>query len=87
MNKEIKGLEKFVSEHVLKTLSTLEKQKVKEIIACLEEIYGRTRLEKMEELVLDWIGFRDDDYEDEYNFLHAMEELQRRKEDMKMTDR
>ena len=37
----------------------------------------------MEEIVLDWIGFRDDDYEDEGDFLHAMEEQQRRKEDMK----
>ena len=36
---------------------------------------------------MDWIGFRDDDYEDEGDFLHAMEELQRRKEDMKITDR
>ena len=68
MNKEIKGLENFLSEHVLITLSTPEKQKVKEIIACLEERYGRTRLEKMEELVLDLIGFRDNDYEDEGDF-------------------
>ena len=44
-----------MSEHVLTTLSTPEKQKVKEIIACLEERYGGTRLEKMEELVSDWI--------------------------------
>ena len=29
MNKEIKGLEKFVIEHVLTTLSSPEKQKVK----------------------------------------------------------
>ena len=37
VNKEIKGPEKFVSEHVLTTLSTPEKQKVKEIIVCLED--------------------------------------------------
>ena len=37
VNKEIKGLEKFVSEHVFTTLSTPEKQKVKEIIACMEK--------------------------------------------------
>ena len=55
MNKEIKGLKKFVSEHVLTTLSLLEKQKVKKIIACLEERYERIRLVKLEELVLDWI--------------------------------
>ena len=57
-----------MSEHVLTTLSTPEKQKVKKIIACLEERYGRTRLEKIGELVLDWSRFRDDDYEDEGDF-------------------
>ena len=87
VNKEIKGLEKFVSEHVLTTLSTPEKQKVKKIIACLEERYGRTRLEKIEELVLDWIGFRDDDYEVEGDFYMLWKSFQRRKEDLKMTDR
>ena len=55
---------------------------MKEIIACLEERYGRTRLEKSKEIVSDYIGFRDDE-----DFLHAIEELQRRKVDMKVTDR
>ena len=42
VNKDKKVLEKYVSEHVLTTLSTPEKPKVKEMIACLEERYGRT---------------------------------------------
>ena len=70
MNNDIKGLEKYESE----------------IIKCLEEIYGRTKLEKLEELVLDWIGFIEGKYQDEDNFLHAMEELQRRKRDMKIIE-
>ena len=44
----------------------------------------KTRLEKMEEIVSDWIGFRDDYYEDEGDFLHAMDKQQRRKKDMKV---
>ena len=50
-------------------------------------MYGKTGLEKMEEIVWDWIGLRDDDFEDKGDFLHAIEELQRRKDDLKMTDR
>ena len=63
-NKGIKGLGKYV-EHILTALNTLEKQKVKKVMDCLEIRYGRTRLEKFEELVTDYVKFREDDYEDE----------------------
>ena len=62
MNKEIKGLERYVSELVLTTLRTLVKKKIKEVVKCLEDIYGRNRLNKLEELVLEWIRFKEDDY-------------------------
>ena len=68
MNKDIKGLEKYISEKVLTTLSTGEKQKVKEFIKCLENRYGKRRLEKVEELAM---RFR----EDEADLLQAMEEI------------
>ena len=64
-DKDIKGLAKYVGEHILTTLNTVEKQKVKEVIDCLEIRYGGTRLEKLEELVTDYIKFRENDYEDE----------------------
>ena len=86
VNKEIKGSERFLSEHVLTMLSTPEKQKVKEVIKCLEDRYGRTRLEKLEELVVDWMRFKVDDYEEEGDFLHAMEEIQRRKKEINVID-
>ena len=60
-------------------MSSPEKQKVEEVVKCLEDIYGRTLLEKIEELVLDWIKFNENDYDDEVDFLHAMEEIERRK--------
>ena len=64
MTEEIKGLEKYISEHVLTSLNTPDKQKIKKVTQCLEERYGRTRLEKLEELVVEWMKFREDDYED-----------------------
>ena len=53
---------------------------------CLDDRYGRTGLEKWKELVLDWIGFKEDDYEDKGYFLHAMEEIQRRKKEINVID-
>ena len=58
MNKEIRDLERYVNEKVLTTLSTAEKHKVDEATKCLDDRYGRTRLEKLEELVVDWIKLR-----------------------------
>ena len=75
-----------MSEHVLTTLSTPEKQKVKEVIKCLEDRYGRTRLEKLEELVVDWMRFKVDDYEEEGDFLNALEDIQKRKKEMNVID-
>ena len=46
-HKDIKGLAKYVGEHIRTTLNTVEKYKVKEVMDCLEIRYGRTRLEKL----------------------------------------
>ena len=51
LNREIKGLAKYVIEHILTTFNTEEKQKIEEIVKYLKTHYGRTRLEKLEELV------------------------------------
>merc|ERR1711873_246471 len=54
-NKEIEGLAKYVGEHVIARLDTIEKHKVKKITDLLKLIYGRTRIEELEELMEDWI--------------------------------
>ena len=72
-NKEIRGLPKYVSKHVLTTLTTEDKQTIKEVVDCLKERFGRTRLEQIEELVLEYIKFRNDDYD--YDLLQAMVEF------------
>ena len=48
---------------------------MKEVIDCLEIRYGWTGLERLEELVSDYIKFREDDYEDEYDLLQVMLEF------------
>ena len=40
-----------MSEHVLTTLNTVGKQKIKEVVDCLKERFGRNRLEQIEELL------------------------------------
>ena len=73
------------SEEVKKFIE--ENDKVKDVIECLEIRYGWTRLEKLEELVFEWINFREDNYDDEDDLLQAMIEFQRRKEELKVVDK
>ena len=50
-----------MSENVYTTLSTPQKQKLKEVVKCLEDKYGRTRLEKIKELIMDYMRLKGDD--------------------------
>ena len=50
-----------MSEHVHTTLRTPQKQKLKEVAKCLEDKYGRTRLEKIKELIMDQMRLKGDD--------------------------
>ena len=44
LNIDVKGLAKYVSEYVLTTLNTVERQKIGEVMECLKTHYGRTIL-------------------------------------------
>ena len=46
-NKEIRGLQKFLAEHILPVIETKEDQNVKKVITLLNERYGRTCTEKV----------------------------------------
>ena len=43
-------------------------------------------MEKLEELVSDWLKFRGDDFDDEDDFIQAMEEIQMRRTELKVVD-
>ena len=68
-----------MSEHILRVLDTAEKQKIGEVIECLKTRYGRTRLDNIKELIVKWMNFRDNDFDDEDDLLQAMVEIQREK--------
>ena len=84
-NKEIEGLAKYVGEHVIGRLDTIEKQRVKEIVELLRLKYGRTRLEELEELMEDWIKFNFNEQESEEEYLFAQERMIARQEEKQLT--
>ena len=59
-NKEIKGLPRFIAEHILPVLEKKQDQTVKRVLELLDVKYGRTRIEKIKECVTDWLEFRED---------------------------
>ena len=63
VNKEIEGLAKYIGEHLITRLDTIEKHQVKEIVDLLKLKYGRTRIEDLEELMEDWIKFNFNEHE------------------------
>ena len=50
-------------------------QNVGKVITLLNERYGRTRTEKVEEAIEDLFKFREDQYEDDDELMLAMSEL------------
>ena len=87
MNKDIHGLPRFVGDHVLPVLDKFPDQTVERVLELLETKYGRTRIEKMEECVKDWLEFKEDVFEEEDEFVFAMKELNQRKLDLEITDK
>ena len=49
-NKEIKGIQKYIGEHILPILETKEDQTLKKVLNILTLKYGHTRVEKIEGL-------------------------------------
>ena len=62
-----------------------EDQTVEKVTRLLESRYGRTRKEKVEEVIEDLFKFREDQYEDDDELMLAMSELRQRRVDLRMT--
>ena len=56
-NKDIKGLQKYVGEHILPILESKDDQTIKKVLEILTVKYGRTRVEKIEDFMDDWKRF------------------------------
>ena len=84
-NKDIKGLQKFLADHILPVILNKNDQNVKKVISLLNERYGRTQTEKVEEAIEDLFKFREDQFEDDDELMLAMSELRKRRVDLEIT--
>ena len=74
-----------MAEHILPVIETKEDQNVKKVITLLNERYGRTRTEKVEEAIDDYFRFREDNFDDDDELMLSMSELRKRRVDLEMT--
>ena len=76
----------FVAENILSVLDKKQDQQVNEVLELFDIRYGRG-MEKVEELVQNLIEFREDQFEDEDKLLLAMEEINQRREKLKVSQK
>ena len=84
-NKDIKDLPRYLAEHVFPVLDKKNDQTVERALELLEVKYGRSRTERIEELVDDLLNFWEDQYEDDGELLLAMKDIRRREKEKKIT--
>ena len=77
-NKDIKGLQKNIEDHVIPVLVRKTDQILDKAIELLDAKYGISRTEKVEEVIEDYLKFREDQYEDDDELILAMKELKKR---------
>ena len=65
-NKEVKGLPRFVGEHMLPVLERKQDQLVKRVLEILQSKYGRTQMEKVKEYVKNWLDYKEDQIKEGY---------------------
>ena len=70
-NKEVKGLPRNDGEHILPTRDKKTDQTDLKVLNLLNTKYVRTYTERIEELMDEWIKFKDDQFEDEGEFLRG----------------
>ena len=85
-NTQIKGLPKYVGEHILPVLETKVDHTLKKVLEILILKNGCTRVENIEDFLDDWSKFRDDQYEDDAELLLGIQELNQRRRELKMTE-
>ena len=85
-NKEIRGLPRFVAEHILPVLEKKQDQTVKKVLELLDVKYGRTQIKKIEECVRDWLEFKEERFEEEDELLLGMRELNQRRLELKIME-
>ena len=55
-------------EHIIPVLDITGTQTVNMLIQILKRIYGRTRMENLEELIIEWLGLKVNNFDNEDKF-------------------
>ena len=69
VNKDIKNLPRFVGDHILTVLQKVEDQNIEQVLEVLKIKYGRSRMEQVEECIQHRLEFRENNYEEENEYL------------------
>ena len=77
-NKENKGLQRFVADHIFLIMVKKTYQTVDNVAGLLYGRYRRSRTEKVEEAIEDLFKFKEDQYKDADELMLAMKELRQR---------
>merc|ERR1712082_232820 len=64
-NKEIKGLQRYLTDHILPVLVKKTDQTIYRVAGLLDIRYGRSRTEKVKDAIEDLFKLREDNYEDD----------------------
>ena len=75
VNKAIKNLPRFVDDCLLTVLQKVEDQTIEWVLEVLKIKYGISRIEQVEECIQHCLEFRENNYEEEDEFILAMKEL------------
>ena len=84
-NKDIKGLQENFAEYSIPVLVRKTDQTLDKVVELLDMKYGRSRTEKVEDVIEDYLKFREDQYEDDDELILAMKELRQRRIELKMS--
>ena len=61
-NKETKEIQKYVAEHIIPVLINKTDQTLEKVVGLLDIKYGWSRTEKVEDVIEDYLKFREDQY-------------------------
>ena len=64
-NKQIKGIQIYTAEHITPVSVNKTDQTLEKVVGLLDIKYGRSRTEKVEYVIEEYLKFRKDQYEDE----------------------
>ena len=73
------------AEHVIPVLVNKTDQTLEKVIGLLYVKYSQSRTEKVEDVIDDYLKFREDQYEDDDELILVMSELRQKRVDLKMS--